>query len=732
MINREGRVKILDFGLAKLQEDHPSPNTEQTPDGRLDLTLEGALMGTVPYMSPEQIRQAPMDHRSDLFALGTTLYEMATGKKPFTGKTLDVVTRSILQETPRPLTEQNPDLHPELERIVTHCLRKDPDDRYQTAKGLRNELEELRLTIRSRELPSHAAREKLKPYRWQVLAAAGAVLVLVTTALILDRMRPPAVSPVHSVEKHLVVIPFTALGDQEVPTALTLGLAETLTARLSRLTDTHNLQIAHAAQGAGEPVSNVDEAGRHLGVNLAIVGSVQQYDPDLRVAVQLIDVQDNRQLGGQVIHATLDNPFDLQDRIVAAAIGMLELELQPREEQELQAHGTGVAEAERLYLKGRGYLMDYSDPRNIDQAIEAFRLAIREDAGYAEAHAGLGSAYWYKYEHTMDAEWVEEAFAACRRSVTLNETQAAGRNCLGTALVGTGQYLEAAVEFRMAADLEPTSDEAFRGLGSAYQSLGHFEKAEETYRQAITLRPHYWATHNWLGAFYVDRGRLDEAAASFRKVTELVPTGYRGYQNLGGVFLLQGRFEDALPVLEKSVALKPSAGGYSNLATTWFALRQFEKAVRFNLKAIEQGTRDFSVWGNLAEAYYWAEGDTEKTRQAYRKAVELAQAQLQVNRSDTIALGELAKYHAMQGDEELAIAAVRNVLDLDPDNADTQLSAAIVYATLDRTDEALDQLENSRKAGMTSGWITAHPVFDKLSGNDRFQKLVEEVKRRES
>jgi serine/threonine-protein kinase len=731
MVNDEGRVKILDFGLAKLREATTLEDDSLTPTRSLELTRGGAMVGTLPYMSPEQVQGGPLDHRSDLFSLGSVLYEMATGRRAFGGTTPEAVVSAIVCDGPPAVTELNPSAHVDLDRIVAHCLRKNPEHRYQTAKGLRNELEELRLNLRSAELPARPAGkiDETRP-RWSPLRLPAILLVVLLVGFlaapwVTDTFRRwfgPSAVPVE--ERYLAVLPFASLGDEDDTAPLSAGLTEILTAKLTQLAGTHGFQVASSSLTRGTSPPDVNEIGRKLGVNLAVVGSLQRHADDVRVTINLVDVRDGRQIGAEVVTAGVGDPFALQDRIVETAVRLLELELQPTEEQALLAHGTSVAEAYELYLEGRGYLRDYDDPENVDKAIAAFGQAVDKDTEYARAHAGLGSAYWNKYEHTLEPEWVERASTACGRSVELDERQADGHVCLGTLLSGTGEYAKAAVELGRAASLDPTNDEAFRGLGFAYERLGEIDSAEKTYLQAVSLRPHYWATHNWLGAFYAGRGRFDDAIESFEKVVELVPRSYRGYQNLGGVQLLLGRFKEATPILERSVELKPSAHGYSNLATAYFGQRQFDESVRFNLQAIELGLRDFSVWGNLGEAYYWSSNQREKSREAYERAVELAREQLEINADDDIALGELAKYYAMLGREEQARETIARALELVPDDPDTQFTAAIVHAKLGETEQALNWLEKSKQSGMTSGWIAANPVFDILAQTQHFQELI--------
>jgi serine/threonine-protein kinase len=732
MIDPEERLKVLDFGLAKLRPQHRTvPASTGSITAGLDMTLEGTLIGTIPYMSPEQAEGRDLDHRSDLFSLGTILYEMATGRRPFQGASASETVNSILRDHPPPVDEVNPGLPGDLERIISHCLRKNPEHRYQTAKGLRNELEELKAKlqgyeIRSRPRLSRPARRPL--VLWNLFFVVPALLIVaLATPSIVRRVQEQLGSTAPETARYLAILPFAPLGEApEETNAIAAGLAEILTSKLTKLTDTHDLQVAASGLSRGSPPPSVEEIGESLGVNLAVVGSLQRSGDDVRVTVNLVDVQERLQLRAEVINADLRDPFALQDRIVAAVAEMLELELLPREEALMRTHGTTVADAHGLYLQGRGYLRNYDQTANVDSAIRAFQQALVKDPNYAQAHAGLGVAYWKRFEHDDDPGWVDRATGSCELSVELDDQLAEAHACLGTVFFGTGRHGEAVAEFGWAISLDPTHDEAFRGLARVYDRIGDPEAAEKVYLKAISIRPHYWAGYSWLGGFYFYRGRFGESEAMFRRVTELAPESYLAYSNLGGTYLLQGRFDEAIPVFERSLALKPNADGYSNLATAYFKLRRHADAVRANQKAVGLRADDYGLWGNLGESYYWSPGDRDKAPLAYRRAVELALTQLQVNPKDPDVLGELAKYHAMLGDGEQALGYLERAVHLAPADAELQFGAAVVYNQLGHGDTALDWLEKAFAGGVSPDYFQDAPEFRNLRDEERFQELLDQ------
>src|SRR5664280_816155 len=405
--------------------------------------------------------------------------------------------------------------------------------------------------------------------RWIAVLVCLVVVAAVAAAFYLPRVRSRVESALGLVplpaERQLAVLPFTALnGDQETG-AFAKGLAETLTSRLTKLTEKHSLQVIPTRELTNNRVETVRQARQEFGVNLSLEGSVQQSGSMLRVSYHLVDAKTMRQVRGDTITASVSDPFTLEDAVADSVVRALELELQPNERAALAADRMTQPSAYDFFLQGRGYLQDYLRPGNLESAISEFNHALELDSDYAPAYAGLGEAYWYSCEGTRDPSWVNKATDACSRALQHDERSAEAHNCLGTVYQGTGKFELAALQFERALELEPTSDESVRGLASAYAHMNKTGEAEETYRRAIALRPQYWRGYSMLGAFYSAHARYDEAAKMFREVIALAPDNYRGYSNLGAVCLFQGRYAEARPLFERAAAIQPTADAYS----TW-------------------------------------------------------------------------------------------------------------------------------------------------------------------
>ena len=350
---------------------------------------------------------------------------------------------------------------------------------------------------------------------------------------------------------------------------------------------------------------------------------------------------------------------------------------------------------------------------------------MERDPNYALAYAGLGQAYWHKYEETHDQNWVAKASLACQKAVELGRELANGHTCIGMVYNGTGRYEQAAEEFQRAVQLDPDSDDALRGLGLAYQSLGKLPDAEANYQRAISLHPNYWSGYNWLGSFYYRQARYEDAAKMFSHVVALAPDSERGYSNLGGVYLNLGRYAEAIPLFQRSVAIRPTADAYSNLATAYFFQQRFDEAAHTYEQAVKLNPEDYEMSGNLGDAYTWSSKQQSQAPQSYRKAITLANAALRVNPRDAAVLCDLALYHAMLREQDPAISSLRKALVLAPGNSDFLFKASEIYNQFGMTEPALAALQDSMKQGYSRFFTRDHPIFRNLKTDPRFRKLVD-------
>jgi tetratricopeptide (TPR) repeat protein/TolB-like protein len=609
-----------------------------------------------------------------------------------------------------------------VESIVSRMLAKAPDQRLGSALQLSAELR----ALTPEELTTLPRAPLL---RFRILSAALPALLAVVLLV-------GAVFKRHQIEhwlsrrdipeqKYLAVLPFNSSAGDANSRAFSAGLTESLAVRLKQLGSRYPLQVVPPSEILAEGVTTVEQAHKSFGANLVLEGSVRESGTMVRVNYSLLDAQTQRQLQADTITTEASDPFALEDRVVDSVLNMLGLELQKQDRPAAVNHGTAAPAAYDFYLRGRGYLQDYHKPESVDSAIAVFTHALERDPSYALAYAGLGQAYWHKYEETHDHSWVGKASQACQKAVELGRDLANGHICIGVVNNGTGRYEEAAEEFQGAAKLDPDSDDALRGLGLAYQSLGRLADAEANFQRAISLHPNYWADYNWLGSFYYRQARYEDAARMFSQVVALAPDSERGYSNLGGVYLNLGRYTEAIPLFERSVAIRPTADAYSNLATAYFFQQRFAEAAHTYEQAVKLNPVDYEMWGNLGDAYYWTPKEQLRAPEAYRKAISLANAALGVNPRDAVVLCNLAVYHAMLREKDPAVAFLRRALALAPDNSDFLFKAAEIYNQFGMTEPALVALQDSIKQGYSRFFARDHPIFGNLKSDPRFRKLVD-------
>jgi len=717
MLTTSGQVKILDFGVAKYL---PQPEQSTTLDSSY------ARSGTPAYMAPEVLLDKAPDGRADIFSLGIVLYEALAGHHPFLSNSFVATTQRILVHTPTPIRAFNAEVPPELEQIVSRAMAKDPALRYASAQNLAEDLRKIQEATPAKLLP--APVDRVSSGRRRILFRVGiaiGIAILIAGGLELPKLRRwLAVDKTHA-GMRLAVLPFTPAGGDANSKAFADGLTETLAAKLTQLTGSYPLQVVPPSEVRGEGITTVDQARKGFGVDRVLIGTLHESGNRVRVTYSLVDPEAMRQLSADTITADSSDTFAVEDRVVESIVQMLGLQLEQNARAALITHGTEEPAAYDYYLRGRGYLQDYHKPDNVDAAITVFDHALQRDPSYALAYAGLGEAYWYRYEATRVREWVDKAFAACQRAVALAPETSAGHSCLGTVYNGTGQYQQAVTEFQRAVKLDFTSDDAVRGLALAYDRLGSGLEAEKTFQQAIQTRPQYWAGYAALGHFYIQQARYGEAAQQFQHSIHLAPDDPHGYRSLGGAYIYMGKYKQAIEVLLKAIELYPTTQAYSNLGVAYFNLRRFNDAVMAYEKACPTQTADYIACGNLARAYYWTPNQRSQAEQYYRRAIGLAQERLQVNPRDGDPHILMASYYVMLGEKANALEHLGEALVLRPEDPEFLLTAAIVYNQLGESGEALAFLRKAVERGYSAAEIQAAPELDNLRGQSQFHQLLQ-------
>jgi serine/threonine-protein kinase len=730
MVKDDGLVKILDFGLAKLVDAAADPDGETrsiSPDSRGGTTpsdtREGAVLGTVGYMSPEQARGGPVDHRSDQFALGSILYEMLTGQRAFKkASSVETLVAILTEEPPPPGTEVPPPLRWILERL----LAKEPSQRYASTfdlarelRGVRDHLGELQATPSGGRpgLPVAGRRRR----RGRAVAAAAAV-ALGTLFVPPVRERLAALvggGPARS--GHVAVLPFKYVGDDPKGALLCEGLVDILNSKLTQLEQFQGaLTVVPWSEVAAAGITTPSAARGRFGATLIITGSVQEREGRVRAHASLVDARTLRQVRSVEVEEAAGELWRLEDRLLERMVDMLRMRLGAAAQEVLAAGQTSVGDAYAAYVQARGLLQRDDKPGNVDAAVALLLQATSRDPRYALAHASLGEAYWRQYQQTRRTELVDLAREGCQRALELAPRLAPVHVTLAMIERETGRLREALDQAGKALDLDALSADAHRERARVLEDLRDFEQAERAYRRAAELRPNDWSAHNQLGSFLLARGRHAEARESFVRVTELAPDNVFGWNNLGSSEWAQGRAEEARRAWQASVRIADNATAHSNLGTLAYFQERYAEAARAFEEAVKLREGDHRLWANLSAALHWA-GEGEKARAACERVLQLAERERQVMPRDARLLARMADCHARLGRAQQARSLLAEALALAPQDTRVMLTAGVVYEQLGDREPALRWISSALAGGHPRREVDASPWLRALRADPRFQ-----------
>ena len=722
MLTPEGRVKVLDFGVARRFTLAGTDEATLTA-----ATITGVTGGTPAYMAPEVLTQKPYDGRADIFSFGLVCYEMLGGRQPFETDSLAGTMASVLHTDPPPIKDLNPRVSSSVSSVIQTMLAKEPGQRYSTARDV---LVDLR-RIEQGEDPVFAVTggtRKTKITRKPVLAGAAAIVVIAGILLFIRvfRSSPTSTSAAKAEHDHsvtLAILPFVPVSAEPKLTALGEGLVESLSTKLSRLTQDRTLDVIPADTLQQRNVTSIADARSMFGATTGLTVKLTEDGQLLRINYAIISAKTGATITADEISVPAADAFGAEDDIAQGTVKALQLKLRPEEQSQLSIHGTDKAEAYKYYLQARGYLLEYTRGENIENAILMVEEALKLDPNFGQAKAALGEAYWRKYWLTKQNRWTQLAKSTCESAVALGNAGPAGHVCLGLVNDGTGHYPAAATEFQRAVDLDPTNEDAYVGLALANEHQGAINDAEKTYHRLIAIRPESRLAFNSLGTFYLRRNEYEKAAAAFQRVIEFAPEGYGGYVNLGATYSDMGRYSDAIDPLKKSISIRPSYAAYDNLGTAYIGLEKFSDAADAYEEAVKLNPQQHVTWGNLGDARKYLGQKTQATS-AYRKAEELAGEELKVNPRDPDVLSSLAAYSSNLQDRARALHYLQQCLQYGSNDKDVLLDAAAVYNNLNDAGVAVEWLGKAVQAGYAAKQINDLPEFRNLHENPGYQQLV--------
>ncbi len=731
ILTRQGVAKIVDFGLARVSSN-------------VATTLTAGPVGTLAYMSPEQVRNEPLDRRTDIWSMGVVLDEMLTGKHPFERGNVSAVLLAILEQPP-PVEG----FDPALASIVCRALAKDRTHRYNDCREFMADLDgckpgfesapsvpssrNLKASTRDlRKALEHASSSRAlttpvdRARRWAIELAA-AILILSVLSLLIPSVRHGAADLLSgkasgSGEKHIAVLPFDNIGNDSSNEAISEGLQDSLTSKLSNLDGgQQSLWVVPASEVRRRKVSDPEAALHELGATLVVKGSVMRDSSGVHLTVNLIRTKDVRQEGSLSLSDSAGNFASLQDQAVSGLARLMHVEVPATALH--AADGSAAPAAYESYLKALGYMQRYDKSGNLDQAIAALSSAVNTDPQFALGYAGLGEAYRLKYQLDKDPKWTEMALENGTKATSLNGSLSSAYVTLGRIHSALGKNDLALTEFERALQLDSRNAEALTGEARAYDLAGRTGDAEATYKRAIALRSDYWDGYNSLGLFYDDHGRYDEAVTELQKAIELTPDNAQAYSNLAAAYLDSGdpkKHPEAEAALKKSIELSPSYPAYANLGYLYLSEKRYAEAAAACEKATQLNDKDYLVFANLAAAYDDL-NQPAKAVVARNRALSLLEHVVEQSPRDSGAQSRLADLYAQLKMRDKALAHVQTALALAPDDADVLENVGETYEVLGDRPHALQYIEKSLEKGYSMDTLKGNPTLQSLLSDPNFR-----------
>jgi len=759
MVDVNGRIKILDFGIAALIDpDTPlttpltEPSAEQKPivAGSLSVektkpqTLATSIEGSPQYMAPEQILGQASDARSDLFSLGIVLYEMLTGVKPFLGLNLAQIRLAITNGEYTPLaelaaerkaetknetkvktkaernTEHKLKLPTELIAVVDKLLQTQPSARYQSAAALAQDINAIDEAI------------KQKQSWWQQQHwLTKTLLVMPVVAILAWSVRgvlfPPSTQELIARQliesKKIAFLPFDNISGDPVLQIFSDGIATMLSSDLA--------EVGYQ-QGDGStwvlPASEIRRlddpsvAGIYnkYGVDTVITGSIQHMGSTRNVHLSLVNGADGRQLKSLQLTIDADNLFAAQSEIRQQVIDLLGWQIPAALNQQFAAQKPAFDGAYKHYLQGQGYLYRFDHDDNINKALASFQTAIEIDPSYADAYVGVAETQRKIFIKTKDTSILKLMERTVTQLVKVDSSHRLISYLQGELMLNQGDYLTAVKLFERSIELQAHFFMSYSGLSDAYLKLGQLVKAEQILLVAYELMPKNNAVLINLGTFYFENGNYHRAIDYFELLAKQAPNNYIAYLNISACYYLNGDIKKAIFAVEKSLIIQPNADGYANLGTYYFILKNYGKAVQAFENMIALNDSDYINWGNLADAYLFANNDKYIT--SFNMAIMLAEQALELNPNDKYAIALLSYYYANVDNIEKTRYYAKQISE--KDLGENQYFVAAAYARLQMNQVAINYLEYAINNNYSIVEVINSPLFENLKNEPEYLQLI--------
>jgi TolB-like protein len=740
-VTKNGHVKILDFGLAKRVEA-VTPGKETSAPTASGHTEPGTVMGTAGYMSPEQVKGLPVDHRSDIFSFGTILYELLSGKKAFKRETNAETMAAIMRDEPPELSESGRNVSPALDHIVRHCLEKDRENRFQSAKDFAFALAEA-------SGPTVSSGAQLAPpatgKRRTSLIVAAVLIVLAIAGVFL--VRPHKSATVAAGVKRVAVLPFENLGAPE-DDYFADGIADEVRGKLISLP---GLQVI--ARGSSTPYKKTTKTPRQiaqeLGVGYLLTATVRWEKSGGRsrvhVSPELTDVSGSgapTSKWQQPFDAALTDVFQVQSDIATRVAQELDVALGAGAEKRLSEKPTQNLAAYDAFLKGEDASkgMGVRNAPALRKALGFYEQAVALDPGFAQGWARVSEANSGLYYISMPIpELAERAGQAAEKAAALGPDRPETCLALGDyQLAVVHDPARALEQYAKGQRAAPGNSDLLSATARVERSLGHWDAAVEHLRQAERLDPRSVLTQQRLGAALFVLRRYPEAREAYDRGLALAPANLDTIESKATTFLGQGDLVGARAVLSaapKEVEATTLVAYVANAIDLGWVLDEQQRELLLRLTPSEFDNNR-AAWGICLAQGYALNGDLANSRVYAHEARKALEEQLHATPEDAQLHVFLGLALAYLGRKEEAIREGERGVGLLPVTRDATFGTYLqhqlvrIYILVGEPEKALDNLEPLLKipSNLSPGWLKIDPNFDPLRKNPRFQKLVASAK----
>jgi len=683
-LTSDDELKILDFGLARMDLIAPLAQNQTSATTEARLTAHDVIMGTIPYMSPEQVRGDEVDSRTDIFSFGCVIHEMLTGSRAYQRETSPETMTAILKEEPSPLPSEVP---PALQRIVFHCLEKIPQKRFQSARDLAFALQAVEQDSRPSITPEPAREHHTSTLR---AAVASFVFILLLAALGWYMLRKP--QPAAAQEKSIAVLPFENLNEARENEYFSDGITEDVIAQLSKIRD-----LKVISRTSIMPYKHTDKSlrqiGRELGASVILEGSVRRSGNRVRIVGQLINALTDEHIWAETYDRDLKDVFEIQSDVAQQIATALRAQLSPAEKQRIERKPTENLAAYDYYLKAREKFNALTEESN-PQAIELFTKAIEEDPNFALAYAGLADAISIQVVFSAPESVLYTAIEFSKKAISIDTNLAEGYEALGYAYQFQGRFHQSLDMEKKAVELNPNFARASGLIGKALWNLGRLDEALPWVKKYQGLEPTSKLSYRYIADVYRMLGVYSEAEKFYLQCLAIDPNYVEPYVLLAPTYFYWGKDQQLHALLAKMNLLKENNRILAGLADTEFLMRDYN-AAKADYLGLDKSL--LSYYQAQVGFIYWKEGNRIEAEKMFVSILQQEQKKIDQGNDLWAPVMNKAAVNAIRGDKAEAYRLLHKAID---------------------------------SGFIEVPYLAKSPLFENLHGDMQFQQIVNDLQKK--